>query len=29
MENQLKKKLEAMVKLPENLKCADCRKRGL
>ena len=29
MEAQLKKRLEAMVKLPENLKCADCRKRGI
>ena len=26
---KLKKRLEALLKLPENQTCVDCRKRGL
>jgi hypothetical protein len=26
---KLKKRLEALLKLPENQICADCKKRGL
>lgn len=28
-QNKLKKRLEALLKLPENQVCADCRKRGI
>lgn len=27
-QNKLKKRLDALLKLPENQICADCRKRG-
>lgn len=28
-QSKLKKRLESMLKLPENQLCADCRKRGM
>ena len=28
MDPALKKRLEAMLKHPDNQKCADCKKRG-
>lgn len=28
LQKELRKRLEALLKLPENLTCADCRKRG-
>lgn len=28
MDPALKKKLESLLKIPDNQKCADCKKRG-
>ena len=29
LQNKLRKRLEALLKLPDNLVCADCKRRGI
>ena len=28
-QDKLRKRLEALLKLPDNILCADCKKRGM